>query len=150
MNDERVERDCPYCGERILVVAKKCKYCHEIVDPTLRALEEIKSKQQHKIVLVDECGQNIVVSYQQSNSCPNAEQVIGNKNRLTYVLLGVFLGGLGVHNFYAGYSGRGISQLLITLFLGWLILPLIVITIWVIIEVCIVQVDAQGYRFKNN
>lgn len=27
------------------------------------------------------------------------------KSRLAYILMGLFLGGLGVHNFYAGYNG---------------------------------------------
>lgn len=27
----RVERDCPYCAERILVAAKLCKHCHSDV-----------------------------------------------------------------------------------------------------------------------
>ena len=67
-----------------------------------------------------------------------------NKSRLTYILLGVFLGGLGIHNFYAGYVGRGIAQLILTLLTGWLIVPLIAIWLWVIIEVCIVKKDAKG------
>ena len=28
---ERIERDCPYCAERILVAAKRCKHCHSDV-----------------------------------------------------------------------------------------------------------------------
>ena len=28
-------------------------------------------------------------------------------SKVAYVLLGIFLGGLGIHNFYAGYAGRG-------------------------------------------
>ena len=27
----RIERDCPYCAERILVAAKLCKHCHSDV-----------------------------------------------------------------------------------------------------------------------
>lgn len=30
----RVERDCPYCAERILVAAKLCKHCHSDVGST--------------------------------------------------------------------------------------------------------------------
>lgn len=70
--------------------------------------------------------------------------VSSNKSRTSYILLGLFLGSLGVHNFYAGYAGRGVAQLLITLFLGWLILPLFFIGLWVIIEVITVKTDARG------
>ncbi len=69
------------------------------------------------------------------------------RSRIAYILLGLFLGGLGVHNFYAGYSGKGIAQLLITLLTGWLILPLFAVGLWVIIEICTVTKDAEGLRF---
>lgn len=42
---------------------------------------------------------------------------------MTYLLFGLFLGPLGIHNFYAGCVGRAILQLLITLLIGWLIIP---------------------------
>lgn len=69
------------------------------------------------------------------------------KSRTAYILLGIFLGGLGIHNFYAGYSGKGIAQLLISILIGWLIIPLIAVWIWVIVEICTVNADAQGVPF---
>ncbi len=38
----------------------------------------------------------------------------GAKSKLTAGLLGIFLGAFGVHNFYLGYTGKAVAQLLIT------------------------------------
>ena len=40
------------------------------------------------------------------------------KSRLVAGLLGIFLGGLGIHRFYLGYTAIGILQVAATLFLG--------------------------------
>ncbi len=81
------------------------------------------------------------------------------KSRLTFIVLGVFLGNFGVHNFYAGYTGRAVAQLLVTLMAQLLTtlrnrslilpvmavwVPLITVWMWVIVEVCTVKNDAQG------
>lgn len=67
------------------------------------------------------------------------------RSRTSYVLLGVFLGALGVHNFYAGYTKRAVGQLLLTLFsfffLSW------IAWIWAVVEVCIVKQDGDGTAF---
>lgn len=39
----------------------------------------------------------------------------GCKSKLVAGLLGIFLGAFGVHNFYLGYKGKAIAQLLISL-----------------------------------
>lgn len=70
------------------------------------------------------------------------------KGRTAFVLLGLFLGFLGVHNFYAGYTGRAVAQLLICILTGWLILPLVALFIWIIVEICVVTTDAQGHPFS--
>jgi TM2 domain-containing membrane protein YozV len=66
------------------------------------------------------------------------------KSRTAYILLGVFLGGLGIHNFYAGRTVQALVQLLITVLTGWLILPLLGVGIWAIVEVCTVKTDGKG------
>lgn len=71
-----------------------------------------------------------------------------SKSRVSYILLGLFLGGLGIHNFYAGYTGRGIAQLLLSLFLFWTVVVPIAVCIWVIIEVCTIDTDASGVRMS--
>ena len=37
------------------------------------------------------------------------------KSKMAAGLLGIFLGAFGVHNFYLGYTGKAVAQLLITL-----------------------------------
>lgn len=72
-----------------------------------------------------------------------------SKSRVTYVLLGFFLGSFGIHNFYAGYTGKAVAQLLITLLISWwLIIPIFLIWIWVIVEICTVTEDAHGLKFS--
>ena len=69
------------------------------------------------------------------------------KSKVAFVLLGIFLGTLGIHNFYAGYTGKGVAQLLITvLTLGY---RGIVSWIWAIVEVCTVTQDSMGVPFAN-
>jgi len=69
------------------------------------------------------------------------------KSRVAYILLGLFLGGLGVHNFYAGYTGRGVAQLLLNLCLfGTIVVPF-GIGIWVLIEVIVTDRDPYGIPF---
>ena len=56
-----------------------------------------------------------------------------------------FVGAFGVHNFYAGYVKRGTIQLCVTLltcFYGAL-----ASLVWAIIEICVVNQDADGTQF---
>jgi TM2 domain-containing membrane protein YozV len=67
------------------------------------------------------------------------------KTRVIFVLLGIFLGALGVHNFYAGYVKKGTMQLCVTLltcFYG-----AVISWPWAIIEICMVNKDADGTQF---
>lgn len=67
------------------------------------------------------------------------------KSRVAFVLLGIFLGIFGVHNFYAGYVQKGVIQLLVTLltfFYG-----AIVSWVWAIVEICMISKDRDGVQF---
>ena len=57
--------------------------------------------------------------YQGAYPAPAA--VFAQKSKVAAGLLGIFLGVLGIHNFYLGYTGKAVAQLLITvLSLGFL------------------------------
>ena len=66
------------------------------------------------------------------------------KQLLVGVLLALFLGVFGVHNFYLGHTGRGVAQLLITvLTLG---LGSIITGIWALIELIMMATEACTMR----
>lgn len=71
-----------------------------------------------------------------------AKNIPLSQNRLLYIVMGVLFGYLGIHNFIAGYTGKGIAQLLISL-LSFGLLS-IVSYIWAIVEICTVTVNAKG------
>ena len=75
-----------------------------------------------------------------------------DKQRLVYIILALVLGGLGVHNFYAGRSVAGILQLVLFLlsilsfFLGFGIFILALVYILVIVEICTVTQDGEDLK----
>jgi TM2 domain-containing membrane protein YozV len=69
------------------------------------------------------------------------------KNRMTFIVLGVLLGAFGAHNFYAGYRGKAIAQLCISLFSLGFASPMS--WVWAVIDVWTVDRDNQGIKFKS-
>lgn len=82
------------------------------------------------------------------------------KSKVAAGLLGIFLGGLGVHNFYLGFTSRAVVQLTVTL-LGclffWLVLPFfaaIGMAVWGLVEGIMILAgnrpwDANGIPLKD-
>jgi len=81
---------------------------------------------------------------------------VGTKSKLAAGLFGIFLGSLGVHNFYLGYTGKAVTQLLITvLSLGVLSA---ISAIWGLVEGILIiasqpgtqwHKDAQGFELQD-
>ena len=85
----------------------------------------------------------------QARQAPNAlayyYQTPQPKTRVIFVLLGIFLGAFGIHNFYAGYVKKGTIQLCVTLLSCFY--ASLVSWVWAIIEICMVNKDAEGTQF---
>ena len=72
------------------------------------------------------------------------------KSKIVAGLLGLFLGGLGVHNFYLGYTGKAVAQLLLTL-IGWIILIGPIISgIWALIEAILILCSSYGSSWHRD
>lgn len=62
------------------------------------------------------------------------------KSKMAAGLLGIFLGGLGIHNFYLGYTGKAIAQIVLSFCFG-------VGAIWGLIEGILIlcgKIDKDG------
>jgi TM2 domain-containing membrane protein YozV len=62
------------------------------------------------------------------------------KSRLVAGLLGIFLGGFGVHRFYLGYNSIGITQIIVTVVtcgLG---------SLWGLVEGIMILAGAQSFQ----
>lgn len=60
--------------------------------------------------------------YQQPQYQQGASGQVGAKSKIAAGLLGIFLGGLGIHKFYLGYTQAGVIMLVVTLVGGILTL----------------------------
>lgn len=79
-----------------------------------------------------------------SNAGSDTVQTLSSQSRLVFILMGLFLGTLGVHNFYIGRTKQGIIQLLITLVSGGTLA--LVSFCWAIFDICVITRDSKGQR----
>jgi len=88
-----------------------------------------------------------------STGSPIAQGYTENKSKLVAGLLGIFIGGLGIHNFYLGYQQKAITQLLLST-IGFIIIGPIIAGIWGLIEgiqilTGTIETDAKGNRLTD-
>lgn len=121
--------NCEYCGAAIPAGANNCSSCGAAV--TAQTPQPAPTPQPGSIP--------------QANY--PAQAAAEQKSRTVYIILGIFLGGLGIHNFYAGRWTQGAVLLAITLCLSWLVFPIFFVWGWVIYELCTVKVDGRGVPF---
>lgn len=128
---------CPECNARVSDRADNCPQCGYPIKSIICRPHEPSEKPLHP--------DYVRAEREQVPGESVAPRVVKQaKSRGVYVILGLFLGCLGIHNFYAGYFGRGVCQLLIVLIFGWFVIGLVVVAIWVLVELFVVTEDAAG------
>ncbi|TYC03115.1 MAG: TM2 domain-containing protein [Kosmotoga sp.] len=111
---------CPHCGKQIPDNADVCVHCGRFVKDYGRSYHD----------------QQIRKSFP------------GQKSKIAAGLLGIFLGGIGVHRFYLGFTGIGIAQIIVTA------ITLGIGSIWGFIEGILILTgaidqDADGLPLKD-
>jgi len=150
------ENSCPQCGAAIAQGATECKYCGE----------PIKQVTQQQVPPMQPMPQYQQPIYQQPpypqapfQQGPQYQQPMGNmynpnaygeginpawpiKSKIVAGILGILLGGLGIHKFYMGKIGMGILYLLFC----WTGIPAFVGFIEGIIYLCS---NDHNFQVKN-
>ncbi len=117
----------PHVGDEVEIFKTETKVIVSKIEPVKSA--------------VPEGGININLSNtQQTNAQPTIMAVNGKVvNKLAYCILAFFLGGIGIHKFYAGKTGAGIASLLFC----WTAIPAFVALIDFIVGLT-KKADANG------
>lgn len=108
---------CTNCGAKLEENQEKCASCGKVL--------KVKSTTSTNTTNNAKPEQTTTTTY--TNGAP--------KSKICAGLLGIFLGVFGVHNFYLGYTGKGVAQLLLTL-VAWIFCFIgpMVASIWGLIE----------------
>ena len=135
---------CTKCGSKLELNDTVCPNCGALIKDRVVKEEVVAEK-------VDDT-KSEGNTYSNSNTTTNNTYNPQAKNKVVAGLLGIFLGGFGVHNFYLGYTGKAVAQLLITV-LSCGVLSF-VSALWGLIEgimilVGSINVDANGDVLKD-
>lgn len=96
----------------------------------------------------DPYGQQYQQPYGAYGQQPYVQPAVGQKSKIVAGILGILLGSIGVHNFYLGYTGKAIAQLLITVVsLGTLSF---VSAVWGLIEGIMILVSKPGTAWHRD
>jgi TM2 domain-containing membrane protein YozV len=66
------------------------------------------------------------------------------KSRTVYIILGLLLGWLGLHNIYAKRNSTGAVQLMLCMMFFWTLIVPLILAVWSIVEIFTVKVDGNG------
>ena len=130
-----------------------CRNCGSEMDPNAAICVKCGFSKNTGNRYCANCGKETAAGAKVCINCGYAIDNIANidpstqKSKLTAGLLGIFLGGLGIHNFYLGYTGKAIAQIALSLCFG-------IGAIWGLVEGIMILTgsinkDANGIPLKD-
>lgn len=106
---------CPYCGATTRPGNAFCTNCGAKLggEAPARTCKSCGTELKEGNAFCTNCGASADFTPTMTNPVTLERST---RSRLAAGLLGIFLGGYGVHNFYLGKHGVGVAQILVTLF----------------------------------
>lgn len=128
---------CRQCGKSMVDNAAVCVNCGVAAGQGVNFCPNCGAQTAPDAAVCVNCGVAL------AQPIPAGEQ----KSKMTAGLLGIFLGGLGIHNFYLGYTGKAIAQIALSFCFG-------AGAIWGLIEGILIlcgniKTDAKGIPLKD-
>ena len=132
-----------------------CKNCGKEIDANAAVCMNCGFSKETGSKYCQNCGKEVAEGAAVCTACGSTVKTgsMGDaKSKLCAGLLGIFLGAFGVHNFYLGYKGKAITQLLIALLTCGF--GACVTSIWGLIEGIMIltgsiNVDGKGNPLKD-
>ena len=132
-----------------------CKNCGSPMDPNAVVCVRCGVARGTGYAYCYNCGRPMVMGAVVCTNCGAAAAPsvsAGSKSKLTAGLLGIFLGSLGIHNFYLGFTGKALAQLLMSVLSCGMLAA--VSGIWGLVEGIMLlcgqmNVDAQGNLLRD-
>ena len=154
--DVQDSKFCTNCGAKVeekkeeVVNENPIKETKANVEPIV--LEENTSTSPLNVVETTSSNNSNSTNQNATQQANNVTDEYSQKSKIAAGLFGIFFGAFGVHNFYLGYNGKAIAQLLITLLSCGFLAP--VSSIWGLIEGIMILAtkdykDGQGRNLKD-
>lgn len=133
-----------------------CKNCGNVMDPNAAVCVKCGCAKGVGTAYCPNCGQPSVEGAVVCTYCGCALQTVrpDSKSKIAAGVLGILLGVFGVHNFYLGYTGKAIAQVLLGTIGCCIGIGPLISGIWGLVEGIMIlcgniKTDAKGVPLKD-